>query len=70
MVTYQVNVLNPKADKLLQSLADLKLISISKIATDPFLKVVERLRKKAAAAPPSLEEITKEVENVRAARYA
>jgi len=70
-MTYQVNILNPKADKLLQDLAALKLISISKTSgNDPFLSVVKRLRKKAAVKPPTLEEITKEVESVRSKRYA
>lgn len=70
-MTYQVEILNPKADKLLQDLADLKLIALSKASSnDPFLTVVKRLRKKAAAKPPTLEEITKEVETVRSKRYA
>lgn len=69
-MTYQVNILNPKAEKLLQDLADLKLISISKTSDDPFLTVISRLRKKASLAPPTLEEITKEVEIVRSNRYA
>ena len=60
-MTYQVNILNPKAEKLLQDLADLKLISISKTSDGPFLTVVSRLRKKASLAPPTFEEITKEV---------
>lgn len=70
MITYQVDILNPKAVKLLKDLADLKLISISDSSKDPFLDVVNRLRKKAASKPPTLEEITKEVEAVRAKRYA
>lgn len=69
-MTCQVDILNPKAAKLLQDLADLKLISITKTSEDSFLKVVTRLRKKASSNPPSLEEITKEVEQVRAKRYA
>jgi hypothetical protein len=71
-VTYQVDILNPKADRLLKDLADLKLIAISKTSTaDPFLAAVKRLRKKAAIiGTPTLEEITKEVEIVRAKRYA
>lgn len=69
-MTYQVDILNPKADKLLQDLADLKLISLSKASNDPFLTVVKRLREKALTIkPPTLEEITKEVESVRAKRY-
>jgi hypothetical protein len=70
-MTYQVDILNPKADKLLKDLADLKLISLTKTSKDPFLSAVKSLRKKAAAIKaPSLEEITKEVETVRAKRYA
>ena len=69
-MTYQVEILDPKATKLLQDLADLKLISIKETSEDRFSKVVDQLRKKAASTPPSLEEITKEVEVVRAKRYA
>lgn len=69
-MTYQVEILKPKAEKLLKDLADLKLISISKTSNDPFMAVVDRLRKKAPSNPPSLEEITKEVEAVRTKRYA
>ena len=70
MTTYQVDILNPKATKLLHDLADLDLIAIKQTSEDKFLKVIERLRAKAVANPPSLEEITKEVESVRVARYA
>ncbi len=69
-MTYQVDILNPKAVKLLKDLADLQLISISESSTDPFLDVVSKLRKKAASKPPTLAEITKEVEVVRTKRYA
>ncbi len=69
-MTYQVDILDPKADKLLKDLADLKLIAISKASEDPFFNIVEKLRKKASANPPSMEEITSEVEKVRAKRYA
>ncbi len=70
MTTYQVNVLNPKADRLLKDLADLELISLSETSADPFLAVVNRLRDNASAAPPTMEEITDEVEAVRSQRYA
>jgi hypothetical protein len=69
-MTYQVDILNPKADKLLRDLADLKLIALTEASSDPFMSVIKRLRKKASAKPPTLEEITKEVENVRSKRYA
>ncbi len=70
MNTLQVDILNPKAGKLLQDLADMNLISIKDAANDGFLKIVMKLRKKAHKNPPSLDEITKEVELVRAKRYA
>ena len=69
MQTYQVNILNPKAAKLLQDLADLNLISIKQTSEDSFLKVIGKLRSKAVGTPPPLGEITKEVEAVRAKRY-
>lgn len=70
MNTLQVDILNPKAKDLLQNLADLKLIAIREISDDGFMDVVNRIRDKAKDSPPSLEEITKEVESVRSKRYA
>lgn len=70
-MTYQIDILNPKASKLLKDLAKMKLISITEMSsTDPFLSFVKKLRKKASSNPPTLEEITKEVELVRSKRYA
>ena len=34
MTTYQVNILNPKAEKLLRNLAELELISLSKMSAN------------------------------------
>jgi hypothetical protein len=70
MNTIQVDILNPKAGKLLQDLADMDLISIKETANDGFLKVVKQLRKKAQKNPPSFDDITNEVESIRAKRYA
>jgi hypothetical protein len=67
MQTYQVSILDPKAARLLQYLADMDLISIKPLP-DGFQAIVERLRDKAAGSAPSLDEITKEVEAVRAKR--
>ena len=69
MTTIQIDILNPKATKLLQDLADLNLIAIKQTTEDNFLKIINRLRTKTSSVP-SLEEITKEVEAVRAKRYA
>ena len=70
MDTMQIDTLNPKAGKLLKNLEDLKLISIRKSSDDGFLKLVNKFRAKAKSNPPTLAEITKEVELVRANRYA
>lgn len=70
MTTLHVDILNPKAGKLLEDLAELKLISIRKTSDDGFLKLVNKFRAKAKNNPPSLEAITKEVEIVRSKRYA
>ncbi len=69
MTSMQIDILNPKATKLLEDLADLRLISIKDNSKSGFATVLKRLRKNAKTAP-SLEEITKEVELVRAKRYA
>lgn len=69
-MTLQVDILNPKAKKLLHNLAELNLISIKGIKEDGFSKIIKKIRSKASSNPPSLEEITKEVELVRAKRDA
>lgn len=67
MKSYQVDILNPKALTLLRNLADLKFISLKK-KEDHLQSVLKKLRKKDSINPPSLEEITKEVEFIRAKR--
>jgi hypothetical protein len=70
MKTYQIDLLNPKAARLLQDLAELKLIAIKETKKEDFLGIIAKLRKKAVSNAPTLEEITTEVELVRANRYA
>lgn len=67
MAVLNVEILNPKAKKLLQDLAELKLISISENTSNPFFDVIKKIRSKKANI--SLEEITKDVETVRKKRY-
>ena len=43
METMQIDILNPKAGKLLKNLEDLKLISIRKLSDDGFLKLVRKI---------------------------
>jgi hypothetical protein len=64
----RIDILNPKAIKLLKSLADLDLISIKEESQKGFADVLKKLRLNAKSAP-SLDEITSEVEKVRAKRY-
>lgn len=68
MSTVRVNILNPKAAKLLKNLADLNLIAIQEVEQNGFESVLKKLRSKSKAVP-SLEEITKEVELVRSKRH-
>jgi hypothetical protein len=71
MVSYQVDILDPKADQLLKDLADMNLIAIKQTDSDGFMQVIERLRSRAEQlGPPTNEEIAQEVETVRAERYA
>lgn len=67
MDTLKIDILNPKAVKLLKNLADLNLISIQDSSKDGFKAVLKKLRTKSESAP-SLEEITKEVELIRTKR--
>jgi hypothetical protein len=68
MDTLSIEILNPKAKKLLQDLADMDLIAIKESSKFSIEKTLAKLR--SHENPPSLEEITAEVELVRAKRYA
>ena len=70
MASLQIDILNPKAVKILKDLADLNLITITELKNnDSFLKTIKKIRSKAKNNPISFEEITKEVESARAKRY-
>lgn len=69
MESLVIDILNPKAKRLLQNLADLNLIRIKKKRDKTeFNRLLERLRENAEDAP-TLGEITKEVKTVRKSRY-
>jgi hypothetical protein len=68
MNTMRIDILNPKATRILKELADLNLIAIQDTSKNGFAVVLKRLRGKAKSVP-SLEEITVEVEKVRSKRY-
>jgi hypothetical protein len=69
MDTLKINIINPKALKLLNDLADMNLIAIQDSPKNTFEGLLNKLRANSDSAP-SLDEITKEVEAVRAKRYA
>ncbi len=69
MNTMRIDILNPKAARLLKDLADLNLIAIHNTSRNGFAKVLKKLRSNAKSAP-TFDEITKEVELVRNKRYA
>ena len=62
-----IDIINPKAVKLIKDLADLNLISIQDSPKNGFAHILKKLRSKAKTAP-SFEEITAEVELVRTKR--
>jgi len=71
METLKIDILNPKAKALLKDLANQELIRIRKDKSESvseFSDLLKKFRNKADEAP-TLEEITKEVEAVRKARY-
>ena len=68
MDTLRIDILNPKVKKLLENLEALNLIAIKKDDNKRFKDLIKRLRSKSKSAP-SFDEITKEVEKVRARRY-
>ena len=68
METFRIDILNPKAKNLLKNLAELNLIKIKKEKKSDFSNLLKKLRSKSKEEL-SLDEITKEVENVRKSRY-
>ena len=69
MNTMRVDILNPKAARLLKDLADMNLIAIKDTSTNGFASVLKKLRSKAKSTP-TFDEITNEVELVRSRRHA
>jgi hypothetical protein len=69
MESIRIEILNPKAKSLLKSLADLNLIKIKKDKINiEFNELLARLRKKSDDTF-SLDDISNEVESVRAKRH-
>ncbi len=70
MNTFQIEIIEPKAEKLLEDLANLNLIRFQRLESkERFKKLLEKMRSKEGDAL-MLDEINKEVETVREERYA
>lgn len=68
METLRIDIVNPKAKRIIKDLADLNLINIrDKDPMKYFEILLNRLRNKGKGI--SFDEITKEVELVRSKRY-
>jgi len=68
METIRIDIVNPKAKKIIKELADLNLINIrDKNPLKSFEALLKKLRSKNGDI--SMDEITKEVEAVRSKRY-
>ena len=69
MESLRIEIINPKAKRLLKNLADMELIKIKKeTVKSDFSELLDKLRSQSENTP-SLDEITKEVESVRKDRY-
>lgn len=69
MEALKIEILNPKALQLIKGMQDLNLIKVSSEPVSTLKIYLKKMRSKSSSTP-SLEEITKMVENVRAKRYA
>ena len=68
METLRIDIVNPKAKRVIKDLADLNLINIrDKNPMKAFEELLDKLRTKGKGI--SFDEITKEVELVRTKRY-
>ena len=61
METLQVDILNPKAAKLLKDLEELKLISIRSSANDGFLSLINKFRLKQKINLPQWPKLPKKL---------
>lgn len=69
MEALKIEILNPKALKLIKGMQELNLIKVSEEPATKLRVYLKNMRRKSSSAP-SLEEITKIVEKVRENRYA
>ena len=68
MEAYKLEILDPKALKLIKGIQDLNLIRVTKEPVSSVQLYLNKIRKNASNAP-SLDEITSIVEKVRSKRF-
>ncbi len=69
MEALKIEILNPKALKLIMGMQALKLIRVSDEPVSMLTTYLKRMRKNSKSVPPA-KDIAKIVEEVRAERYA
>lgn len=69
MEALKIEILNPKALKIIKGMQELKLIKVSDDPVSSLKTYLKKMRRNSASAP-KLDEITKIVEEVRSKRYA
>lgn len=69
MEALRIEILNPKALQLIKGMQELKLIKVSDEPVSTLKAYLKKMRRNSVSTP-SLDEITKIVEEVRAKRYA
>ena len=69
MEALKIEILNPKALKLIKGMEDLNLIKVSEEPASNLKSNLKKMRRNATTVP-GLDEITSSVEKVRASRYA
>lgn len=69
MEALKIEILNPKALQIIKGMQDLKLIKVSDEPVSSLKSYLKKMRQSASDVP-SLDAITKIVDEVRAKRYA
>ena len=69
MQALKIEILDPKALKLIKGMQELKLIKVTEEPASLLKAYLKKMRRKSSSAP-TLKEITKIVEEVRTERYA
>ncbi len=70
MDTYEIEIIDPKAKKMLEDLANLNLITVRPLEPKKIFKKLLKKMRSSGNDVPTMDEITEEVESVRSTRYA